>query len=214
MSTTLITIVLSGLAAGAVYFGSKELVKHPRTRQYIIDHWWLHPNAISAFRVPAALFALVLYHFWYTMTWTVLYVIVAVLDATDGIFARGCNLVSERGKSLDPLADKVTYFMPLLYFWYLGDMSVLLVWVFIIIDTLGQFSRVILKKFNLQTQANIYGKLKTTLVFVFIFTLMLVHPNVNVELNNWIMWVIILFAILSIVFKVIPSSNNKKKQNT
>lgn len=87
-------------------------------------------------RLPGTLAAFALYSYGYHDIAIYMYVVVAVLDATDGIFARGAGLVSERGKSLDPLIDKMTYFIPLIYFASLGHISPWLVGIFILIDTL------------------------------------------------------------------------------
>ncbi len=199
-----ITISVSVMIAVSVYYISIALVKNPKTNTYIKNHAWLHPNSISFIRLPLACIAISLYHFWYRDAGIWLYVFTAILDATDGIFARWVWLVSTFGKSLDPFIDKLTYFIPLIYFALQGNISPVLVFIFIIIDTAGQFSRVILKKYNIPTQANIFGKLKTTFVFLFIFYLMLALPNESLEKNNIAIIIAILFALFSIVFKAIP----------
>jgi phosphatidylglycerophosphate synthase len=79
-----------------------------------------------------------------------------VSDAVDGIIARNCNLETSTGKWLDPLSDKLVYFIPLLYFGYLGSISLLGVIIFIVIDTFGQFSRILLDYLKWETKANMF----------------------------------------------------------
>ncbi len=73
---------------------------------------WTIPNALSMFRVVlAALFAVI---FWRAQTQTDYYRAVGVLalsgltDFADGKIARHFHMVSELGKILDPIADKLT----------------------------------------------------------------------------------------------------------
>ena len=78
------------------------------------------PNAISAARIAVspliALLPLVPSPFWRSLAF-VLYVISAVSDYVDGWLARTRGLITDLGKMLDPLADKlllVATFVPML----------------------------------------------------------------------------------------------------
>ena len=78
------------------------------------------PNAISAARIVVspliALLPLVPSPFWRTLAF-VLYLVSAVSDYVDGWLARTRGLITDLGKTLDPLADKlllVATFVPML----------------------------------------------------------------------------------------------------
>ncbi len=168
----------------------------------------LHPNSISILRIPISVLWIYLFAIWHDFFWIALFVFASITDASDWIIARKCWLATELGKSLDPLSDKIVYFVPLIYFAFLWKISFYLVATFLIIDTFWQFSRIILKKLQLETKANSYWKFKTAFVFILIFYLMTFEktfPNFFPDfLNNILMILVIIFAILSIIFKFIP----------
>jgi CDP-diacylglycerol--glycerol-3-phosphate 3-phosphatidyltransferase len=115
------------------------------------------------------------------------------------MIARKCRLETEYGKFLDPLSDKIVYFIPLFVFAFIGEVS----WIFVILlfflDGFSQFSRVFIKKVSKKQQANMFGKIKTTLIFLFIFSLLL---NFHFLDYFWYFWILSL-SLGSIVRKVI-----------
>ncbi len=207
MLNLIIEVVFSVLIVLWVLQVNQFLIKNKNIREFIINHSIVHPNSITVFRVLLGFIAMWLYYYWFELTWVLLYVFSVILDATDWVIARGCSLSWELWKSLDPLADKVVYFVALLYFWFIWKLSLVLIFIFVWIDVLWQFSRILLKKFNADTKANIFWKVKTTIVFTLIFYLMVVENKnlfeVDVFYNNVFLILWIVFAILSVVFKLV-----------
>lgn len=207
MNTLIIELIISVFISVSIFFWSKYLVTIASVRSFIVRNKVFHPNSISYFRIPLWFFAILLFHYEYEILAILLFTFAAITDAVDGIIARSCNLCTDLGKSLDPLSDKLVYFAPILYFWFIWKISLILVLSFVILDTLWQFSRVLLKKMNLETKANNYGKFKTTFVFILIFYLMIFENKdfINSEIfyNNILMWFALFFAFLSILFKFI-----------
>lgn len=203
----LLEIFLSLFIIFFVYFWTKFLLRYEKVKTFIISHRFLHPNSISYFRIPLWVLSIIFFYYDYEILWVCLFSFAVITDAIDWMIARSCNLTSELWKSLDPLADKLVYFAPLIYFWFIWKINFYLVILFVLIDTLWQFSRIILKKLKLETKANNYWKFKTVFVFVLIFYLMIIE-NKNLFIsdifyNNLLMSFAIFFALLSIIFKFI-----------
>lgn len=86
------------------------------------------PNTLSLIRValvPAFVATLIFMRgipVWCTVVPTLLYILTAFTDMLDGQIARRCNLVTQFGKFIDPLADK---------FMVIGSQIAILVWMII-----------------------------------------------------------------------------------
>lgn len=188
-----------------VIYGTHFIISNKKKREKIQKLFLLHPNTISFLRIPIWIFAILFFHYDYSLLAIFLFTIAVVSDYSDGVIARACNLKTELGKSLDPLADKIVYFLPLLYFWYIWKINILLVLIFIFIDSVGQFSRIFLKKMQKETKANSFGKVKTTLVFIFLFYFFLLErffiiPSI---ISSIFLILFSLLAVFSLVRKVI-----------
>jgi CDP-diacylglycerol--glycerol-3-phosphate 3-phosphatidyltransferase len=96
-----------------------------------------------------------------------LFLIAAVTDTLDGQIARRKNLVSDFGKFIDPIADKILTTFAVLGFLYIdadGGRPILLI--NLAVTLLREFSiaslRMMAAKGGVTISASIYGKLKTT----------------------------------------------------
>ncbi len=166
------------------------------------------PNLITFSRIVgvASLFLLIPFDSELIQIWTILlFILISTTDFMDGWIARKFNSVSDLGKILDPLADKILIliFLPLL------SMNVISAFpVFIILAR--EFSimglRVIAAKKNLIIAANLGGKLKTTFTIILI-GLLIAKPVTASQLvpfylvpvqllKNWVQtWPTVLFDI-------------------
>ena len=168
MQTALYDFLLFGLFPVALFFCLERFavfkMKRSRYKAKLAKIVWLHPNSISRMRYPMGLLSVVLYAFvseelaifWFS-AWM-------ISDITDGSIARHLELVTEKGRTVDPLSDKLLYFPPLFYAVYLGFLDVALVGVLFAVDVIGQASRI----FARETAANLFGKTKT---FIAVMTL-------------------------------------------
>ena len=67
------------------------------------------PNMLSFFRLALIPVIIWLYVFVESPLWTILVLIISGLtDIVDGFIARHCNMTSDFGKLIDPIADKLT----------------------------------------------------------------------------------------------------------
>ncbi|MBN2781033.1 MAG: CDP-alcohol phosphatidyltransferase family protein [Candidatus Marinimicrobia bacterium] len=85
------------------------------------------PNLLTIFRMimSVVLYGLFMRHFRYDLSTGslflfILYLVIALTDLVDGIIARKFDMITELGKELDPLADKVLVFLMLFAFYRIG----------------------------------------------------------------------------------------------
>lgn len=73
------------------------------------------PNILSFFRLALIPVIVWLYVARHNYLWTVILLIISGLtDVVDGFIARKFNMISDLGKALDPVADKLTQFVMLI----------------------------------------------------------------------------------------------------
>lgn len=207
MIQSILEIIFLALWSYLSIFLVQAITKNEKGKKYIQSHHIFHPNTISFIRVPVAICAFILYFYGYYYSAIILYTFAVVSDAIDGIIARNCKLETPLWKSLDPLSDKLVYFIPILYFAFLWKFSLIWAIIFIVIDTFWQFSRILLDKLQMETKANIWGKVKTTFVFLFVFYLMILEWKFwgSIMTHNFWIWISIILALFSIIFKFVKS---------
>ena len=74
------------------------------------NHWLRHPNTLTLGRLAASPLIVLLMMFpnrWCTFMAGILFAVAAITDFFDGFLARSRGMVSNFGKIMDPLADKV-----------------------------------------------------------------------------------------------------------
>jgi CDP-diacylglycerol--serine O-phosphatidyltransferase len=134
----------------------------PGRQEWVRKHPILHPNSISFVRMPMGLISLLIWILGWQSLAFVWFSAWMISDLTDGTIARNCDLTTESGKWLDPLSDKLMYFPTLVYFAVVGTLDPWWVAALVVIDALGQASRLVATK----KAANLFGKGKTALITV------------------------------------------------
>lgn len=163
---------------------------------------WTISNTISAGRVLliAPLGYCLFTEFEGSRTWAVLVITVGILsDFLDGFLARRLHQVSELGKIVDPLADKIAIGLLALFLVIVGDIPL---WYFIAIvvrDMLillgGMYIR---KKKHVVAQSNWPGKIAVTAVAVVLLLSVLREPQVE-GLRMVVLWASIALMSFSLV---------------
>ena len=132
------------------------------------------PNIITSVRI--ALLPLV--YFFYLTNFTpysqyiaiVIFLIAAVTDFLDGKIARKYNLVSNVGKMLDPIADKMLSYTGLFLIIVTGVLPLWAAVIVYVINLCRDFAidclRMIAATKGTVLAANIFGKIKTVIAFV------------------------------------------------
>ena len=135
------------------------------------------PNTLSFIRVllvPAFVATLLFMNYkspWAYIIPTIIYALTALTDMLDGQIARRCNLVTDFGKFIDPLADKFmvigSQIAMLVWMLLRGEkmLAIIFVWVVLIIllRELGVTSLrlVVAGNSGIVVAASLWGKLKT-----------------------------------------------------
>ncbi len=148
-------------------WGDKFLQKKNYYAQALVRHWphWIKPNHFTILRLlllgPLVYLILNENYLWFLLV----FVSSALTDVIDGALARAHQQKTTLGVFLDPVADRLNFFIP---FWLIGFEVVapLLVWLLLFgeafVFSLAWFYVWILKmmKTKFQLGSNIYGKIK------------------------------------------------------
>ena len=113
------------------------------------------------------------------MNWISLaiFVVACLTDQMDGHIARKYNMITDFGKFLDPLADKVLVAAALICMVELGYTAAWLVWVIMAREFMVSGIRLVAagSKEKIVIAANIWGKLKTASTMVAICVILILH---------------------------------------
>lgn len=165
-------------------------------------HNELTPNMLSASRIGLLIpifGALLLNHYIIALF---IYLVGCVLDLFDGPLARERNLVSELGKILDPLADKILFIFPLIYFTFFHEIvPIYLCAILVALETTVITLRILnyFLKLKKENSANMFGKVKMWLESIGICLIMLSPDNTSVSIVvNGFFWIAAVCAFISV----------------
>lgn len=157
--------------------------------------------------------------------WAMLIFIAAsITDAVDGKLARKNNQVTNFGKLLDPIADKVLTTAALLAFMKLGLCNIWIVMIVLTREFAIASIRMIAASNGTVIPANIWGKLKTVSQMVFTILIMFlgeiysyapnIVPGVTVpyyltlsNISNALLWITAVLTVISGVIYIKDSKN-------
>ncbi len=112
----------------------------------------------------------------------ILMIVAAVTDAIDGKIARKFNMVSNLGKILDPIADKLSQIaiviILIVKFWSFEGPLKYLLFLFIIKELIMVVAGVILLAMGMRpVAAEMWGKVATTVFYIFMIAIIAIGPN-------------------------------------
>ncbi|MCX8095903.1 MAG: CDP-alcohol phosphatidyltransferase family protein [Spirochaetes bacterium] len=176
------------------------------------------PNIISILRIYSTIPIVYLIwlgenHYLYAL---IILIIAYVSDAVDGIIARMFNQVSDWGKILDPLGDKILSTALAITFYQQDVVSIFFPIVVITRDLLiSLFSTKMIRNTKTIRQASVVGKIVTLMLFVF-YTLSLISligmidPRIITKIEIFIIISVFISGIyyLLIYFKTLGRVEN------
>ena len=137
----------------------------------------------------------------------------AITDAVDGHLARKNNQITNFGKFLDPIADKVLTTSALLAFMSMGLCNIWIVMLVLTREFAIASVRMIAASGGVVIPANVWGKIKTVTQMVFTILIMLLGEawnavqNYNQEIflklpdlslvSNGLLWITAIFTVIS-----------------
>lgn len=128
----------------------------------------------------------------------VVFIIASSTDALDGYIARKYNMVTNFGKFMDPLADKLLVCSALISMIQLGDIPAWIVIVIIAREFIITGFRTLAVEQNIVIAAGVWGKLKTIAQMVMIIVIL---PNINITgfniVENILIYLSLILAIIS-----------------
>jgi len=119
-----------------------------------------------------------------------IFILAALTDTLDGYIARKYNQITNLGKFLDPLADKLLVISALICFVYLNILSPWIVIIVIGRELMITGFRTIAAKEGIVLAANIYGKVKTVVQMITITYTIFVYAQILSynSLTYYILW--------------------------
>lgn len=139
------------------------------------------PNSLTLLRLLLVPVYAILFFYTDSHVITLLiFIIAAATDWVDGYLARKMNLITDLGKLLDPLADKVLTISAFVLMTSLGFLNPLVVIIIITRELMISIFRAVAASKQVVIAASIYGKFKTVLQFltIIVFHLTRIVPSV------------------------------------
>ncbi len=127
-----------------------------------------------------------------------LFVIASLTDLLDGKIARKYNLVTNFGKFMDPLADKLLVCAALICLLSVGRIPAVAVLIIISREFIISGFRLIAADRGIVIAASYIGKFKTVMQMAMII-LMIADINVLRILTQIVMWIAVLLTVVSLV---------------
>ena len=160
------------------------------------------PNKLTIARMIAVPFFIAAYLLGYFPAALVIFIAASLTDALDGKIARSRNLVTNFGKIMDPLADKILVYSALCLF---IESDIIRAWMLILIlarEFIVAGMRTVAASEGTVLAAGMSGKIKTALqmlaVIVFLFALCLNEARATVMMiGNVIFWASLVMTVYS-----------------
>ncbi len=173
------------------------------------------PNALTVFRIiliPIFIYCALNDFFILTL---IVFVVAALTDTFDGVIARKFGYVSNFGKIVDPLADKLLVASALIIFSYWGIIFWWLTAIILLREIFMTIFRELLKKKGIFLAANKYGKIKTTTQMVTIIATLAyraILPNI-VIIDTILLIMYFLIAVLAWMSAIIYIYQVRKERH-
>ncbi len=174
------------------------------------------PNLLSFFRLALLPFIAWFYNVKQNYAAAIaLLVLSGLTDIVDGTIARKFNMISDFGKILDPIADKLTQVVMLMCLAVKHPAIIWLVLVFVLKEiSMSVLGYLAIKRKDSVNSAKWYGKLNTVIIYSTIVILIL-FPNiqrdaVTVMIGVCMAMMIVSFVLYAKMYKSILSVKNVK----
>ena len=138
-----------------------------------------------------------------------IFIIASLTDMADGKIARKYNLVTNFGKFMDPLADKLLVCSAMIC---LVDLKLIPVWVVLIIiarEFIISGFRLVASDNGIVIAASYWGKFKTTFQMVMICLMIANFPQLQI-LTDIIMWIALILTVVSLIDYLVKNKDVMK----
>ncbi len=128
----------------------------------------------------------------------VIFIVASLTDLLDGKIARKYNLVTNFGKFMDPLADKLLVCSALICFIELGQVPAWMVIIIISREFIISGFRLVASDNGVVIAASYWGKFKTTFQMIAIVLLILNIPALSM-VTQICLWIALILTVVSLV---------------
>ena len=136
----------------------------------------------------------------------VIFIIASLTDLLDGKIARKYNLVTNFGKFMDPLADKLLVCAALICLIEMGRIPSWIVIIIISREFIISGFRTVAADNNVVIAASYWGKFKTTFQMIMVCLMLVNIPALEI-MTQIIMWIATALTIISLVDYVVKNKN-------
>ena len=171
------------------------------------------PNKLTLFRVILIPFFVLfmlgditVYDKWIALS---IFIVASLTDLLDGKIARKYNLVTNFGKFMDPLADKLLVCSALICLVALAKITAWIVIIIIAREFIISGFRLIASDNGVVIAASYWGKFKTTFQMVMI-CLMIADIEAISLITTVVMWIALILTIVSLVDYLIKNKDVMK----
>lgn len=170
------------------------------------------PNKLTIFRViliPFFVFFLLAPYFpeYGKYIATAIFIVASLTDMADGKIARKYNLVTNFGKFMDPLADKLLVCSAMIC---LVEIDRLAAWIVIVIiarEFIISGFRLVASDNGIVIAASYWGKFKTTFQMLMIIVLLLNFGGVFVLIGQILTWIALILTVVSLVDYIVKNKD-------
>ena len=160
------------------------------------------PNKLTVLRmvlVPFFVAALLLSKTNDSLKWVALalFVIASLTDFADGYIARKYNLITNFGKFMDPLADKILTISGMICLIELGRIPSWIVVIIVAREFIISGFRLVAAENGVVIAANYWGKFKTTFQMIMIILMIMNIPQLQI-VTNIVMWIALALTLISL----------------
>ena len=128
-----------------------------------------------------------------------IFVVASLTDTLDGYIARRDNLITDFGKFMDPLADKLLVCSALICFVELGDLPAWMVIVIIAREFIISGFRLVASDNGIVIAASYWGKFKTVFQMAMIIVLIADFGGVFDIIGEVLIWIAVALTLISLV---------------
>jgi len=174
------------------------------------------PNKLTLFRVIlipffVALLLMQSYHGSFRWIALAIFIIASLTDLLDGKIARKYNLVTNFGKFMDPLADKLLVCSAMICLIELKEIPSWVVIIIIAREFIISGFRLVASDNGVVIAASYWGKFKTTFQMVMVILMIADIPQLSV-LTAAVMWIALILTVVSLVDYLVKNKDVMRDQ--
>ena len=157
------------------------------------------PNKLTIFRVILVIPFVALMLNGYDLLAVAVFIIASLTDLLDGKIARKYNLITDFGKFMDPLADKLLVCAAMICLVEMGRLPAWMVIVIISREFIISGFRLVASDNGVVIAASYWGKFKTTFQMLMIIVLILNLGGVFDMIGLVLTWIALILTVVSLI---------------